>query len=201
MLGQPLTFYLAECIDRLTGRAFTLRLCGIGANDAAAVAHGWGFVTGELQEILPVTESPNYWDGSHDLDWYIRERWYIAKDDLVDRHYFLSSMSDCATRVRHNRKDGAFWGEWACWQWFMEHRLLITPVGMQDPERFRKTGRPQVQVAVPRKLILSLERTGEMGRALEVCTYRSKLGLDSDTEYWMEEKADRLTRKIAKANG
>lgn len=108
----------------------------------------------------------------------------------VERHFFLEQMAELAYKQRQNRFDGLTWSEWACWQWLMEAPILI------DAMRQEFSTGEFVRMGVPKRLVIILEKSGHVERALDVARTCQVLNMAPDDIQYLATKAERLRRSL-----
>lgn len=196
-------YFDSECIDKQTGRMFLLRLMGFDAEDARSVPAAWGFITSTPILTAPTVMQKSV-SGRTRLRESTREPVSLVADlsrsgDLrqmlgvrdqdchpVDRHFFLQSFAEAAYKLRNNRDDALHLCEWACWQWLMEAPVLIGAMR-------REFARPEfVQIKVPRRLVILLEKSGERERATDVAKTCQSIGLSAEDVNYLLGKAEKL---------
>ncbi len=195
----------AECVDRLTGRTFLLRLMGLDEDEACDSASAWGFITSmpvatrpESMQTVPNTmqirggrsvpmSMVSASSAGSDIDEMLTVR--NQQSHPVSRHFFLQNLAEVTYSARNDRPDALQWCEWACWQWLLEAPVLLPALRTEvsDLPTF-------VHVSVPKRLIILLEKSGEPSRAAEVAKACMQFGLnDQDVEY-LALKSKKLER-------
>ncbi|MGP1347277.1 MAG: hypothetical protein ACTS3F_11505 [Phycisphaerales bacterium] len=197
-------YFASECIDKQTGRSFVLRLLGVDLAEARNVASQWGFVTG------PETPSPpcpmnivgggtvrrgNEWVPCGEVAEVSRQEdlnrmLAVVHQDChpVDRHFFLQNLSELAYKLRDQRSDALYQCEWACWQWMIESRLLLSEL------RKDFSGSQFVHVRVPKRLVILLEKSGERERAVDVARKCGSLDLSMQDLEYLGKKASKVNK-------
>ncbi len=199
-------YFQAECVDRQTGRTFLLRLLGSDADEARSVPMGWGFIIATPEPVRPaflrsasggssmrggqIAPRSAVCDAtqSQSLDQMLELRYHDCH--AIERHFFLQQMAELGYKQRQNRSDALTWSEWACWQWLMEAPILIEAMRQEF-----STGR-FVHVVVPKRLVIILEKSGHMERALDVARTCAVLNLAPDDIQYLAIKAERITRSL-----
>ena len=202
-------YFQCECIDKLTGRSFRLRLIGADPEKARSVASAWGFVTATPEPITPDpkkllrgTTQPRQgksvtmcevWAASYSNDFDERLRVRNQDCPLADRHYLLQSLAEEAYKLREGRSDALTWCEWACWQWLMEAPLLIEAVRREFPPPGEF-----VSINVPKRLVILLEKARDTERAAEVARGCQQIGLKAEDAEYLARKVEKFEKAMAK---
>jgi hypothetical protein len=199
--------FVTDCIDKMTGKSFPLHLAGATQESARYRASLVGFVTGPLEPTRrhplpsdsprrslrpggPVFPALPLFDPSFaHPDAMVKLLGFDAHP--YDRHFLLMHLAEGYYKLRDKRLDALEQCEWVCWQWFVEIRDIMRAlrVGFAGDD---------LSLGIPKRLILVLEKAGQIARARHVAELSQWIVWRDDEVEWLVGKAAALDKKLAK---